>query len=368
MISNITLYSADLELKASIYDFQSVIWTTQYYEQGEFEIVVDYSDRYYNLFKQGDYACKISDAGTEKLSVGVVERIKYSFTPENGGVLTISGRLGISLIERRLIYQIVNYHPRIIWYASSGENIESAARAAVELIAITGQYGSGRDIAHLGLSTDMAGTTATVSKRVSSYQNLYSAITSLLATRNLAHRIYYNPLNNMLEYEVYAGQDRSNTLVFSRQRGNLLSFSYEADNTEWKNLIVIGGDGEGTQRFVTSVGTNGYTTGTERREVFYDAQSAKEDGTTDAAYAALLRNEAKQECRDMSKIVSVAAEIDLVNSGLQFGFDYNVGDIILVSDIIDYKPRITTVIESQNADGYTVDVEFNEEKPEEADE
>ena len=48
--------------------------------------------------------------------------------------------------------------------------------------------------------------------------------------------------------------------------------------------------------------------------------------------------------------------------------DYNVGDIILIRDIVDFKPRITTVIESQSADGYTIDVEFNEDAPEEEEE
>lgn len=360
MISRIDVYNPTFEIIKSFFDFRSVIWTTQYFGAGEFELVVEFSYENMNALSVGNYVVK---GGTS--DIAVIEAVRYERQTNGNRILIARGRLAISLLDRRMIYHIANYHPDIVEYAGSGITVEGNARKIVSDTAINPVYGGdARKIAGLQLGAS-AGIQKYSGRRISSYQNLYSATTSYLAAFNLAHRITYN---GALNYEVYAGQDRSNTLVFSRQRGNLLSFSYEADNTEWKNLIVIGGDGEGTQRFVTSVGTNGYTTGTERREAFYDAQSAKEDGTTDAAYAALLRNEAKQECRDMNKIVSVAAEIDLVNSGLQFGVDYNVGDIILVSDIIDYKPRITTVIESQNADGYTVDVEFNEEKPEEVDE
>ena len=53
--------------------------------------------------------------------------------------------------------------------------------------------------------------------------------------------------------------------------------------------------------------------------------------------------------------------IDLTNSPLVFRQDYNVGDIITVEDksIGKYSnPRILTVTEVQDDDGYKIDVEY----------
>ena len=200
----------------------------------------------------------------------------------------------------------------------------------------------------------------------STHLNLYSALTSLLALKGLGHRIYYD--GSGLKYEVLQGTDRSSTMVFSRYLENLLSFSYEYDTSEFKNSVFIGGDGDGFDRFVTSTSVNGGGSQINRREMFYDASSDKEDNISNANYAKILQNEAKQECREYAPIISVEAEIDLINSGYEFGTDYKVGDIILIRDIVDFKPRITTIIESQTADGYAIDVEFNEDAPEEEEE
>ena len=243
--------------------------------------------------------------------------------------------------------------------------MEDYARQTVKLQAIEPMAGgAARAISNLALGTDH-GYTETANKRISTTLNLYSALTSFLATKNMAHRITYDAANSKLRYEVFKGTDRSSTMVFSRNLENLLSFAFETDASEYKNYLYIGGEGEGLQRFVTSTGVNNYQAGTERREHFYSASSTKESGVSDAAYSAILQNEAKQECKELNVKTAVEAEIDLINSGYEFGYNYNVGDIILINDVINFKPRITTVIESQSADGYNIDVEFNEDAPEE---
>lgn len=362
MITHLRILDSSLQSIATIFEFISCIWTTQYYGAGEFELVVEYSPENLAALQIGYYVVK-----NNTNEIAVIEKVRYEYSPDEGGKIIASGRMAVSLLDRRLMYTFNSstYRPNIFTYCSQNGNMEVAARHSVEWQAIDPTFGgAGRIISPLQLGT-LHGYTEKATRRISTYQNLYTALTSFLATKNMAHRITYNADNSTLEYEVFKGADKSQQLVFSRYLENLLSFAYETDKTDYKNLVYIGGTGDGLDRFVTAATVNTYQAGTERREVFYSASSDLEEGTTNAAYAALIQAEAKQECREFSQKTTVEAEIDLVNSGLEFGVDYNVGDIILIKDIVDFKPRITTVIESQSADGYTVDVEFNEDAPEE---
>jgi len=366
MINALRILNKNLAPVTVFFSFISCIWTTQYYDAGEFELVVEYSEENLSALAVDNFIIK-----NNTNEIAIIEKIRYEYSPDEGGTITASGRMAISLLDRRLIgYIISNNHPVTYQYCAQGGNMEDYARQTVKHMAIEPYGGNNaKIIPNLALGTDK-GYAETSSKHISTYQNCLSTLTAFLATKSMAHRIVYNADTNKLEYEVYKGTNRSGTLVFSRYLENLLSFAYEIDETEWKNAIYIGGDGEGASRYVATVGMNGYPSGggLNRREVFYDASSTKEDGTTDSAYITLIKNEARQECKEYAIVKNVEAEIDLVNSGLQFGTDYNVGDVILIRDIVDFKPRITTIIESQSADGYTVDVEFNEDPPEEEEE
>lgn len=360
MITAVTVLDKTLEFVRTFFEFISCIWTTQYFAAGEFELVVEYTPDNLNALAVGNYIVK--NATNE---IAVVEKVRYTFTPDEGGTITASGRMAISLLDRRLIYSWANNKPSIVTYCSQGQNVETAARNTVNNQAINPTAGGTSRVIPLLALGDTSGSTQTANKHVSTYQGLYDALTALLGRYNMAHRIVYDAANSRLLYEVYKGTDRSTTLVFSRYLENLLSFSYEDDTEGLKTSVYIGGDGEGRERFVTGTSINGGGSQLNRREVFYDASSSREENETAASYAAVLQAEARAAAPEYARLKTIEAEIDLVNSGLTFGTDYNVGDIILISDIVDFKPRITTVIESQSADGYTVDVEFNEDAPEE---
>lgn len=362
MIYKLTILNPDLTVATIYTDFISCIWTTQYFAAGEFEFVVEYSPENMNNLKCGNFIVKNN---TDEIAV--IEKVRYEYNPDEGGKIIASGRMAISLLDRRLIYNFQNYRPFIIGYCPINGNLEDNARQtvyeqAIQPMTAGGQIATARIITNLALGTDKGYTETSSGARISTHLNLYNAIASMLATKNLSHRIIYD--GGQLKYEVTKGTDKSNSIVFSRALGNLLSFNYEKDRTDLKSYMYVGGEGEGLNQMVTSVTVNGGPTGLERREMYYAASSDR-NGLSDANYSSVLQCEARTEAREQAEKNTVEAEIDLVNSGYEFGMDYNVGDIILIRDVIDFKPRITTVIESQSADGYTIDVEFNEDRPEE---
>lgn len=361
MIYLLKILNSSLNTVKIFTDFISIIWTTQYYGQGEFELVVEYTKENWAALQNDYYIVK-----NNSNEVGIIEKVDYSFSSSDGGTITATGRMGISILERRLLYSYnsATHRPNQWVYCLPGQNVEAAAQIAVNSTLVN-PTNSERDYPELHLGTSH-GYSATANRRVSLHQNLYTTLTAFLASKLLAHRIVYSGTG--LEYDVYKGTDRSATMIFSRNLGNLISFNYEKDSSEYKNFIYIGGDGEGLDRFATVMDVNVYQSGKNRREYFYEASTNRAEGETDTEYNINLLNEAGQECREYFTKSTVQAEIDLVNSGYEFGVDYFVGDIILIKDIVNFKPRITTVIESQTADGYAIDVEFNEDAPEEEEE
>lgn len=362
MIYALTILDSSFNVVHLFTDFISCIWTTQYYGTGEFELVLPYTEGNWNNLAVGNYVVK-----NNKTEVAVIERKYYSFSANEGGTITVSGRLGISILDRRLLYTFnSSTHKPDIWvYCLPGQRVEAAARVSVNNVMIL-PNNPDRKFTGLHLGTDH-GYDETANRRYSTYLNMYNALTALLASKGMAHRVVYQQGTGLV-YDVYKGTNRSSSMVFSRNLGNLLSFTYERDETDYKNYFYVAGDGEGLDRFVTDTTINHYTAGNNRRESVYEASSNREDGMTDSAYNQVLKNEAQQNGRELNVKTEVTAEIDLVNSGYEFGVDYFVGDIILINDIIGFAPRITTVIESQSADGYTIDVEFNEDAPEEEEE
>jgi len=362
MIYSLGILNPSFETVAILFDFISCIWTTQYYGTGEFELVLPYTEENWDNLAVGNYVVK-----NNKTEVAVIERKNYSFSANEGGTITVSGRLGISLLDRRLLYAFnpSTHKPQTRTYCSANQKVEEAARLMVDANMIASLQ-TDRNYSGLHLGT-LHGFTETAGWHYSTYLNMYNALTALLASKGMAHRVLYQQGTGLV-YDVYKGTNRSSSMVFSRNLGNLLSFTYERDETDYKNYFYVAGDGDGLDRFVTDTTVNHYTAGNNRRESVYEASSNREEDMTASAYNQVLKNEAQQNGRELNVKTEVTAEIDLVNSGYEFGVDYFVGDIILINDIIGFAPRITTVIESQSADGYTIDVEFNEDAPEEEEE
>lgn len=97
MINKVNVYDKSLALITTIFDFISCIWTTQYYDKGEFELVVQYTPDNLSALAVGNYLVK-----NNTKEVAVIDKVKYSYSPDEGGVITASGKMAISLLDRRL--------------------------------------------------------------------------------------------------------------------------------------------------------------------------------------------------------------------------------------------------------------------------
>lgn len=371
MIEYIEVRGDDTNIIGIIDTAISVIWHSVYFGVGDFEIHAKATPEIVSLLQAGNYVTRPNND-----EVGIVEKIYLPENIDDGATITASGRFVKSLLDRRLIYNLSGNSNKAT--ILSGK-VENAVREVVKNNAINCTFDSNRNIAGLALG-DLAGFTAKIvdengnaAEKQVSYQNLLEYTDGVLEEYGLSAKCMLQ--NGVFLYTIYNGVDRSinnsdgNTpVIFSKEFDNLASSEYTYDATTEKNVALIGGEGEGVDRFYSLIGSA--NSGFNRREIFVDASSIskkyKDDNDveqtyTDAQYKAMLDAEGKQNIATLVITETLDGTLDATNGNYIYGRDFALGDIVTVQNNnigIYMNVRIREALEYQNENGYTVEVTY----------
>ena len=372
-IEYIEILSTERELIGIIDNAKSIIWHDVYYGVGDFEIYAPCTPESVSLLVVGNYVTRYDDD-----NIGIIESANITYNAQNGRMIVASGRFAKSLLDRRIIYTLSGHSvsPTIL-----RGNVEDAARKLVTQNAINCTFDSGRNIAELALGTDAGidkiivdSSGAAADKQVT-HDNLLTYSDSLLEEYGLAAKCVLNDALK-LAYTVYSGTDRSadnaagnQPVIFSQDFDNLISSAYLYDETALKNTALIGGAGEGEERFHAIV-KHLTVTGAARREVFVDASSSsrtykdengEEQTLTDAEYNAQLETVGMQAVSGFAITETFDGEVDLINGSFQYRQDFNLGDIVTVQDAeigLYINVRILEVTEVEDDAGYMISIVY----------
>lgn len=375
MIDLVEIKDADRVTIGVIDVASSIIWRSVYYGVGDFEIYAKADDHNVELLKVGNYVTRPNND-----EVGIIEHVNLTFDFSNGYMLSATGRFAKALLDRRLIYKLSNTvnTPTIIQ-----GNVEIAVRQLVNDNAIACTSDSRRNISILGLAA-LQGLTPTIvdesgnaARKQVSYQNLLEYTEKVLHEYGLAAKVIFNNSNKKLLYQVYQGTDRStgnsagnDAVIFSLDYDNLVSSEYDYTEVPLRNSALIGGEGEGLERFFTLLTKN--KSGLQLREIFVDASSInrtyqddqdQEQTYTNAEYRAMLNQQGQEVLESHVVSETFSGEIDATHGVWIYGRDYFLGDIVTVQDNLINKyidVRITEVTEVQDENGYSVNVVFGE--------
>lgn len=355
---------------------KSIIWHSVYYGVGDFEIYAQATEKNINLLQVGFF---ISNQDNDE--IGIIEQIAYDFTPQDGYTITASGRFAKSILDRRIIYNLSGSTntPTIL----SGR-VESAIRGVVSNNAINCAFDSSRNIPLLGLgifqgiSARIIDANGDPAQKQVSYQNLLEYTDSVLQEYGLSSKVSLNDISSKLLYTVYEGTDRSsdNTMgfepiIFSVDYDNLNSSNYSYGTQTLKNAVLVGGAGEGLDRFYSLY--KGSEEGLDLRELFVDAASINrtykdseniEHQYSDEEYTEMLNQQGRQSLKEYIINESFLADAN-GNYGIKrYNRDYYLGDIVTVQDNYIKKyinVRITEVTEVQDDSGYMVNIVFGDQ-------
>lgn len=373
MIDVLEVRGSNRELLGVIDAAKSIIWHTVYFGVGDFEIYAPLRENHLDLLVEGYY---ITRADTD--DVGIIERVDFFYSATDGYMITASGRFAKCLLDRRLIYNLSGKTntPTIL----SGK-VEIAARLLVQNNAISCSFDSRRNISILGLAAlknlpaiivDQNGNAA---KKQVSFQPLLEYTDNVLQEYGYAAKVILNASNKKLLYSVYSGADRStentenNTpVVFCQDYDNLAQSSYIYDTSSARNAVLIGGAGEGLERFYAYL-TSG-ASDLQLREMWLDAASInrtytddndEEQPYSDAEYTAMLKQAGQKELANLPPVEQFTGVINFYAGNFVYGRDFFVGDLVTIQDnnINKYATvRITEATEVQDENGYTIEIVY----------
>lgn len=349
---------------------KSIIWHSVYFGVGDFEIYVQATPKVLQLLQAGNLVTRPDD-----LEVGIIEKINIANNEQDGRMVTATGRFAKCILERRQIYNLsgtVN-KPTIL-----RGNVETEVRRVVYENAINCPFDSRRNIPLLalgyvaGIPQIIVDENGAPAQKQVSYKNLLTYTDELLQEYGLGSTVILDEEAGKLRYVIYSGIDRSwdnvagnDPIVFSKEYDNLISSSYEYDTTTEKNVALIGGAGEGVERFYSLVA--GAQTGLQRREMWVDASSLNrtykdaddvEQTYSDDEYRAMLNAAGMQQLNANNATEHFDAPIDIENSRWKYNRDFALGDIVTTQDddLGKYvNVRLREVLEVQDENGYSIE-------------
>lgn len=174
----------------------------------------------------------------------------------------------------------------------------------------------------------------------------------LAEVSGLGFTVLFDPETGTETFKVYKGVDRSDETnpgyvgYFGTDVGNIQDVSVTSGTTDYKNVAVVAGAGEGVEREVRIVSL-GNVSGENRRELYVDARDLQreyqvatptgeldEKGNplytyetrlyTDTEYNAMLDARGLEKLAECLRTFSITCTI--VQNNIQYGVDYFLGD------------------------------------------
>lgn len=387
MIENLRVLDSSFNTIAIIDTAASIIWQSVYFGVGSFEIYATASPALVQALQVDRYITR-----DDNYEVGIIESVNITNDQQNGLMITASGRFAKSVLDRRVICNLTAKEKGIYQnsaYVLKGK-VEIAVRDLIKSQVISDDPQNPRafgkfDVNEADISgysdiiTTVSDTGETVSaEKQVAFKGLLDYTDSLLQEYGMSAYCYLytgwyaGMLFGALRYKIFRGINRSidNTdgnspVVFSQDFENLISTDYTYDKSVFKNVALIGGQGEGIERVCAAVNwfqNRSSISDFRRRELFVDANSmAQDEGVSLDEYRQQLETQGLQNLSQLSVTETFSGKIDTENTQFVLGKDYNLGDIITIQDAVLGKyinVRILSITEVQDVNGYTVEIEY----------
>lgn len=327
-----TIYAPDLTPLGLIENYSSMQWTRRYSKTGQFELHLPMHNLLVpeNIIRNGNEA-------------GVIESVTVTSTTEEGVMAAVRGRFLISYLDRRIIWGLM----------AMSDTAENIMRSIVT-----------NNLRGLLLTVaEPLGYTGTIDYQ-NSYGNVLAEIAAIAEMSELGIAVGFDRV-----FRVYKGLDRTASqssnprAVFSRNFENVLGSEYAVDLLNHKNVVLVGGQGEGVDRMLITVGNE---TGLNRRETFVDARDigngTAEEPISVATQHAMLAVRGQQTLAELKVSESFTADVD-PNGNLKYRADYDLGDVVTVIDMgLRTDARITEIKEVYENGGMRLEMTLGYER------
>lgn len=352
----LTILKENFEINGIIDAYESLIWTDRYYEHGDFELLAPPNANNVQAILQGSYA-RIDESD----HIMLIEDVHIETDPVDGNRMTIKGRSGEILLDRRTIVAGVEF---------SQISIDTVVHQLVTecILVPVGPNPQLRVITNFSYKVSEDPNVLNVLVSNQYWQNLlYPSIVEMCYNSGIGWKVTLSDAG-IFQVELYAGQDRTYEqldnpyVVFSPDFENLKNSTYMATTRLLRTVCYTGGEkGVGNIQSVVEVDPSlGTILGINRREMYLDAQDVghvDEEGNelTEEEYEAHLYQRGLEELAKNTALSSFSSEVDPTNNFV-YDRDFFLGDILQVENEYGYagRSRVVEVTRCQDRSGFKV--------------
>lgn len=345
---NLLVLDEDFQSIGVVDSYESLIWTDRYREAGDFELYVAATRENLALFKQNYYLWFV-----ESDHVMIIESNEVNTNSEEGCHLTVTGRSLESMLDRRIVWTLTNLNG----------DFQNGVKTILEN-AIINPSDSTRKIDNFVFqeTEDTKITEMTIDAQYTG-DNIYDILVTQCEDRDIGFKIVLDE-DNKFVFSLYNGVDHSydqETLpyvVFSPKFENIINTNYLESYKTMKNVTLVAGEGEGTDRKTKEVRKT-EDTGLLRREMYTDARdiSSKDNDVqlSDTEYYAKLQTRGEEDLSDNKKIKTFEGKVEATQL-FKYKQDFDIGDIVQITNEygIEGKARVTEMVWSQSKTGVEI--------------
>lgn len=334
--------------------FESFIWTERYIGYGDFELYIPASAPIIEYIKLGNY---VSKKDSERLMI--IESIELQTDLEAGDYYIVSGRSLESLLDRRIVYPVVDF-------TTKNTTIKNAIFSLVRKN-VGDQADPNRRFKGLVIDTK----TDFETEDYDGYflgDGLYESIYELCSLAEVGFKIIPDYETKGLIFSLYKGKDRSYDqeenpwVIFSPSYGNIISSKQLASTKAYKTVAYVSTDDQTT---LVQANNGNPGSGFDRREVYLSGSSVSrtnyetEEELSEQQYQSRLKSEAKKTLADYQIEEVFEADVDATRQFV-YGVDFFIGDIvqILSAYSTDGKFRISEIMQVHDLTGESMTPTF----------
>ncbi len=330
-------FSALLDEAEMINGATSVLWVERFRGFGEFEIRAGVGSNLHSLLPIGSF---VSHADTRE--VMIVENHEITEVDDAPSEIKITGRSYETFLENRIVgaNRVFPIHGELPEYVLADNPAWKQARILLEdhiTVEKSKDYNNGIPflavIAEIPFPTPPNVTAASIKRGT-----VYDALLDILALGNLGIKTIrpfgygYSSYNPKTIFAIHGGVDRSATVVFSHNSGDIKSADYLWSNKNLKTDALV------TSKWAEFVVTSGNVSkvGYKRRMMHVDAKDIDESFTEMPPMWVLDIIKSYMYSR-VDQILSKQKEVSIAKveasreaNTYKYGVAYNVGDLVTV--------------------------------------
>ncbi len=347
------IFDRDINRWGILDSYVSLRWTRRYHRAGEFELHTALTAETLNLLQRENIIWKRDD-----VEAGYIEHRELRQDSLGKETLIVRGKFLTGYLGRRIIWGIENRNM----------STEKIIRVLIERNSIAPDAPDRvLPFFELGQQRDIPGNT-----RVQiGYKNLLEAVEGLAETNGFGIRTIFDAQNKKLIFDVYRGLDRTAgqstnpPAIFSREFENVFEQEYVDSLNNYRNIALVAGEGEGTDRELVTAGEG---EGLDRYELYVDArdlQSTDENEQPVPDYPGLLAARGAAKLAECEEIRTFDSKVNL-RGNLRYKEDFDLGDIVTVTSKrwgVAVDTRITEIEEVFEPGGRDIYCTFGNAAP-----